>query len=132
MVGVTLVELLLIILGGAVGIVGLRYVIAYLNSRGEDRLEKAARTTGMWLAMIATGVAGAVAIGLVQLGDIVGMLTQFVGGHPFIVSNLAGIGIGAGALTGLFDLSADQYVGVAMAIVGAVFLISEVTDANAR
>jgi hypothetical protein len=115
-----------------VGIVGLRYVIAYLNSRGEDRLEKAARTTGMWLAMIATGVAGAVAIGLVQLGDIVGMLTQFVGGHPFIVSNLAGIGIGAGALTGLFDLSADQYVGVAMAIVGAVFLISEVTDANAR
>lgn len=125
--------LALLVLGTVVVVLGVRYLIAYLNTPdgADDRFQRALNRTGRWLGMIAGGVVVAVATGLVQFGEIVTLLTDLIGGSPFLVSNLAGIGLGAATLSGLLDLSPDQYVGIALAIVGAVFVISEVTESGA-
>jgi hypothetical protein len=116
------------ILVAAVAIVAGRYVVAYLNTSemADDRFQMATNRTARWLGMLFGGVVTTVVIAIVQGADILGMAANFIGGHPFIVSNLAGISLGAGALSGVFQLTVDQYVGIAMMLVGATFLIQEV------
>jgi uncharacterized membrane protein YedE/YeeE len=122
------VTLVAVILSAAVLIVAGRYVVAYLNTSemADDRFQMATNRTARWLGMLFGGVVVAIGTGLVQGADILGMAANFVGGHPFIVSNLAGISLGAGALSGVFQLTVDQYVGIAMMIVAGVFLLQGV------
>lgn len=112
--------------GALLAVLVARFAIAYLNTSGSDRLEKSLNRTTRWLGIVVGGLVAAAGFGLVQFGDIVGQVFAFVGGHPFVVSNLAGIGLGAGVLSGVVSLSVDQYVGIALAIAGAVFILSEV------
>lgn len=120
--------LFIMVFGGALLVVAGRYIAAYLNAPGsaEDRFEWATNRTAGWLSMIVGGVVAAAGIGIVQGVDIVAQISMFIAGHPFAFSNLAAIGLGAGALSGLLELTVDQYVGVAMAIVGGTFLLQEV------
>lgn len=120
--------LIAVILITAVAIVLGRYLVAYLNApeMAEDRFQWATNRTARWLGMLFGGLVVAVGTALVQGADILGMVSQFIGGHPFIVSNLAGISLGAGALSGVFELTVDQYVGIAMMIVAGVFLLQGV------
>jgi hypothetical protein len=122
------VTLLIVVFGGAVLLLAGRYAAAYLNAPAstDDRFEWATNRTARWLGMIFGGVIATAGIAVVQGVDIIAMGTQFVGGHPFIVSNLAGIGLGAGVLSGNIQLTVDQYVGLAMMLVAGVFLLSEV------
>lgn len=126
--------LALLVLGTLIGVLVLRMVIAYLNTpdMADDRFQRALNRTARWVGMIVGGITVAIATGLVQFGEIVTLLTDLIGGSPFLVSNLAGIGLGAATLSGLLDLSTDQYVGIALAIVGGVFVLSEVVDDAAR
>lgn len=121
-------NLLIIVFGGAVLLLAGRYIAAYLNAPDstDDRFEWATNRTARWLGMIFGGLVVAGGTAIVQGVDIIAMFTQFVGGHPFIVSNLAGIGLGAGVLSGNIQLTVDQYVGIAMMLVAGVFLLSEV------
>jgi len=117
------------VIGGAIA---LRFGVAYARARDRRRespLRYAVTQTGEWTIGIAVGIGGAVAMGLVQFGDIIGTLFGFIGGHPYFASNLGVIGLGAGALSGLVSLSTDQFVGIALMLVGAVFLATEVDDA---
>jgi len=123
---------ILVAMGVIVGSVLLRFLVAYARARDRNRndaLRRAATQTGQWTIGVAVGIGSAVALGLVQFGDIVGTLFGFIGGHPFFASNLGVIGLGAGALSGLVSLSTDQYIGVALMIVGATFLFTQVDDA---
>lgn len=122
------VALLIVVIGVPLLVVAGRYIAAYLNApeSTDDRFEWATNRTARWLGMIVGGVIASAGIAIVQGVDIIAMLTQFIGGHPFIVSNLGAIGLGAGALSGLFDLAVDQYVGIALMVVAGTFLISEV------
>ncbi|WP_276260584.1 hypothetical protein [Haloglomus litoreum] len=122
------VTLLIVIFGGAILVLAARYIAAYLNApeSTDDRFEWATNRTARWLGMIAGGVITAGGIAIIQGVDIVAMLTQFIGSHPFIVSNLAGIGLGAGVLSGTIRLTVDQYVGIALMAVAGTFLLSEV------
>lgn len=122
--------LVLLIVGVPMLLIGLRYIIAYLNTpeSADNRAQLALQMTSATVVTVVGGIAAAIGIGLVQFGDIAAMVTMFIGNHPFIVSNLAGIGLGAGALSGLLELSADQYIGIALMIVAGVFIASEVTD----
>jgi hypothetical protein len=126
------VALLVVVIGVPLLVVAGRYIAAYLNAPDstDDRFEWATNRTARWLGMIVGGVIASAGIAIVQGVDIIAMLTQFVGGHPFIVSNLGAIGLGAGALSGLFDLAVDQYVGIALVVVAGTFLISEVTGVD--
>jgi hypothetical protein len=121
-------ELFIIVFGGAILLVAGRYIAAYLNApeSTDDRIQWASNRTARWLGMMVGGVITAAGIAIVNGVDIVAMGTQFVAGHPFVVSNLAGIGLGAGALSGVLQLTTDQYIGLAMMLVAAVFIASEV------
>jgi len=113
------------ILVAAVAIVAGRYLVAYLNApqREDEPFRWAADRTARWLGMLFGGLVVAISTGLVEGADILAMVANFIGGHPFVVSNLAGISLGAGALSGVFELTTDQYVGLSMMIVAGVFLI---------
>jgi hypothetical protein len=112
--------------GALLAVLATRFAIAYLNTSGSDRFQKALNRTARWLGIVVGGLTVAASVGLVQFGDIIGQIFAFIGGHPFVVSNLAGISIGAGVMSGVLDLTVDQYVGIALAIAGAVFVLSEV------
>ncbi|WP_226010521.1 hypothetical protein [Halomicrobium salinisoli] len=113
-------------------IVGLRFLIALARvSDTESPLRRAVSRTGQWAMALAAGVGSAAGLGLVQFGDLVGGFVQFVVGHPYFVSNIGVIGLGAGGLSGAFQLSTSQFVGIAMAIVGAVFIAMEVSEDDA-
>jgi hypothetical protein len=120
--------LIAVILSAAVVIVLGRYLVAYLNTpeSADDRFQMATNRTARWLGMLFGGLVVAIGTGLVEGADILAMGADFIGGHPFIVSNLAGISLGAGALSGVFELTVDQYVGIAMMIVAGVFLLQGV------
>ncbi|GGN92261.1 hypothetical protein [Haloarcula pellucida] len=113
--------------GAFVAILGVvilaRFGIAYARS---DDLSVSWDRTTRWTMMLATGVAGAVTVGLIQFGDLVGMAVEFVVSHPYFVTNIGITSLGAGALSGLFTLSTGQFVGIAMMLVGLVFLVVEV------
>lgn len=131
--GMDLGSLALLAVGALVGVFVVRYAIAYLNTpdMAEDRFQRALNKTARWGGVVFGGIVMAVATGLVTFGEVLDLITQLIGGAPFLVSNLAGIGLGAATLSGLLQLSPDQYIGIALAIVGGVFLISEVVENGA-
>ncbi|QIO23091.1 hypothetical protein [Haloarcula sp. JP-L23] len=116
-------------IGAFVAILGtvflLRFAVAY--ARSEDLSVSWDRTT-QWVTAIAMAVGGAVMMGLVQFGDLVGMAIEFIVSHPYFVSNFAVGGLGAGAISGVFTLTVSQYVGIALAIIGLVFIVVEVDE----
>lgn len=116
---------LLLALGLAVVLVGLRFLIAL--ARGEEARE-ALDITGRWAFGLLGGAFAIGAMGLVEFGDIVGMLTMFISTHPFAVSNGVVTALGAFVAGGWLELSAEQFVGVAIALVGVVMLVYEVGD----
>lgn len=120
-------EFALLALGAGVGVVVLRFLIAAVNTEGD--LQDSVGKTAMFVGLVVGSVLAALATGLASFGDIIGQIVAFVGGHPFVASNLAGIGLGGAALSGLVTLSADQYVGIALLLVGAVFVVQEVSEA---
>jgi hypothetical protein len=124
-----LAGLLIMVFGGALLVIAARYIAAYLNapeSADDDRFKWATNRTSRWLGMIVGGVLAAAGVGIVEGVDIVAQISMFVGAHPFAVSNLGAIGLGAGALSGALSLTTDQYVGIAMVLVFGSYLASEV------
>ena len=115
--------------GAFVAILGavvlLRFGVAY--ARSEDLSVSWDRTT-KWVTGVAMAIAGAVSLGLVQFGDLIGMGFEFIVGHPYFVSNFGVAGLGAGALSGVISLTTSQYVGIALALIGVVFLVVEVDE----
>ncbi|WP_276258124.1 hypothetical protein [Haloglomus litoreum] len=122
------VTLFIIVFGGSFLLLAGRYIAAYLNApeSSDDRFEWATNRTARWLGMIFGGLLATAAVAITQGVDIVAMGTQFIGMHPFVVSNLAGIGLGAGVLSGNIQLTTDQYVGLALMAVFGTYLLSEV------
>jgi len=104
-------------------LVSVRFLVAV--ARGEEP-EKAFEITSRWSAGLVGAAGAAGALGLVQLADIVGMITMFVGSHPLAVSNGLVAGLGAFVAGGFLELSAGQFIGLSIAIVGAVMLFYEV------
>jgi hypothetical protein len=120
--------ILIIALGGVAGALIVRYLVAYVNARGDNQARKAAGTTADWLGMVAGGIVAAGAAGIGTFGDIAGQIFALIGGNPFAISNLGAIGLGAANLGGLLSLSVEQYVGVALLLAGLVFVFSEVEN----
>jgi len=113
-----------------VGVVAARFLIALANASGDERtLSTAFRKTGQWTLIVATGLGSAAALGLIQFGDLIGGAFGFFVSHPYFASNFGIAGIGAGALAGLVDISAQQFAGIALMIIGIVFVSVEVDDA---
>lgn len=102
-----------------------RFLIAYARS---DDLSVSWDRTTEWVTAIAMGIGGAVTMGLVQFGDLIGMAVEFIVSHPYFVSNFGITGLGAGALSGLFTLTTSQFVGIAVMVIGVVFLVVEVDE----
>lgn len=115
--------------GAFVAILGavvlLRFGVAY--ARSEDLSVSWDRTT-KWLTGVAMAIGAAVSLGLVQFGDLIGMAVEFIVSHPYFVSNFGVAGLGAGALSGVFSLTTSQFVGIALALIGLVFLVVEVDE----
>lgn len=121
--------------GVAFGIVIGAFLVGMLWKFGSELLEgdepsEAASDAADWGSMILLAVGGVLATVIVQSADALGMLTQFLGAHPFAVSNLGAIGLGALSIGGMLSLSKAQYVGIAMSITGAALLASEMGDSD--
>ncbi|WP_135304117.1 hypothetical protein [Haloarcula amylovorans] len=116
-------------IGAFVAILGafvlVRFGIAY--ARSEDLSVSWDRTT-KWVTSVAMAIGAATSFGLIQFGDLIGMAIEFVVSHPYFVTNFGIAGIGAGALSGVFNISTSQYVGIVVAIVGLVFIFVEVDE----
>ncbi|MFC6757885.1 MULTISPECIES: hypothetical protein [Haloarcula] len=97
-----------------------RFFVAY--RRTGDDIGRAAARTGRWTFAIVLGAFTAGATGLLQLADITSMVFEFVVAHPFTVSNLGTIGLGWLGISGGIVITGDQYIGIALAIVGIVFI----------
>ncbi|WP_415381467.1 hypothetical protein [Halosimplex sp. TS25] len=124
-VGAVLMGILLVVL-----VITGRFLMAYARVRDRrDAFSRAFVITGRWTLTIIFGGMGAVAVGLVQFGDIIGTAFGFIVGHPYFVTNFGIMGIGAGGLSGLFTITGQQFIGIGMLIVGLVFLSVEVEDA---
>jgi hypothetical protein len=124
---VNLVELGLIGVGVVAAVLFGRFLVAAVNTEGD--LSESLGRTGMWAGMVLGGLVAASATGIANFGDIFAGFIGFVGSHPFVVSNLGGIGLGALSLSGTVSLSTSQYVGLALLLVGAVFVVTEVDSA---
>lgn len=115
--------------GVFIGIFGavllLRFGVAY--ARSEDLRVSFDRTT-QWTMAVAMAVGSAVSFGLIQFGDLVTGAVEFIVTHPYFVSNFGITGLGAGALSGVFSLSTDQFIGIAIALIGLVFIVVEVDE----
>lgn len=118
---------LLVFIVGLIAILGIRLLIAYINAPKDipaiDAREVAFDRTAKWAMAVVSGFATAVAVGLVQFGDAVGMVSMFIGSHPLSFSNVAVAGIGAGIITGLVELSLVEYLGLVVVIVGATLVL---------
>jgi len=115
---------LLLALVVSVLILAARFFVAYRSS-GDD-IGRAAARTGRWTFAIVGGAFGAGATGLIQPAAILDLLFQFVAGHPFTVANIGTIGLGWLGITGNIVITGDQYIGIALAIVGLVFIVQGV------
>lgn len=114
--------LLAMVVGGL--ILGARFYIAY--RRADDNIGEAAARTGRWTFAIVGGAFAAGATGLVQLGDILSQVFGFIVAHPFFVSNFGTIGLGALGISGSIIITSDQYIGLAIVVVGIVFVLQGV------
>ena len=124
--GFSLVEGFLLALGTAVFLVGGRFLIALARRDGDA--SEALQRTGRWSMAVIFGAGAAGSVGLIQLGDILGSATGFIATHPFAVSNGLITGLGAGVSAGLLSPSPEQFVGLAMVLVGLVLVTYEVAD----
>lgn len=115
----------LLALGAFVVLVIGRFIVALAN--GED-LEDAAGLTGRWTGALLGGIAAAGALGLVEFADIVGMLTMLIGQHPMAVANIGIAGIGAAVISGIVEMSVEQYLGVAIGLLGITMILREVEN----
>lgn len=120
-----LVDGLLMALAASLALVTVRFLVAL--SRDEEPRE-ALEITGRWSAGLVGAAGAAGAMGLVQFADIVAAGSQFVATHPFAVSNGVVTALGAFVAGGWLSLSSTQFVGVAVALVGAVMLMYEVGE----
>jgi hypothetical protein len=123
--GFSLLEGLLMAVAAVALLVGGRFLVAIAN---DEEPREAISITSRWtLGLIgAAGAAGG--MGLVQFADIVGMVTMFIGSHPFAVSNGLVAAVGAATIGGFLSLSPEGYLGVSVALIGAVMLLYEVVD----
>ena len=119
----SLVNGLLVALAAVLALVVGRFLVALAR---DEEPRDALEITGRWSAGIAGAAGAAGAMGLVQFADIVAAATGFIGTHPFAVSNGAVTALGAFVAGGWLDLSSGEFVGVAIALVGAVMLLYEV------
>lgn len=103
----------------------LRFAVAYARS---ESLSVSWNRTTKWITGIALAFGAAVSTGLVQFGDLITGLVQYVVSHPFLVSNAGLTGLGVGALNGVVNVSTSQYIGIAVMLVGAVFLLVEADE----
>jgi len=107
----------------------LRFIVALVRSDGDSPVRSAFMKTGKWSLGIAGAIGSATALGVVEFWEVVASAVGFVAAHPFIASNVGSIGLGAGALSGVVSLSPAQFVGIALGIVGLVFVVVEVDNA---
>lgn len=121
----SLVNGALVALAAVLALVGGRFLIAL--ARDEEPRE-AIEITGRWSAGLVGAAGAAGAMGLVQFADIVAAGSQFVATHPFAVSNGVVTALGAFVAGGWLELSSGEFVGVAIALVGAVMLLYEVAE----
>lgn len=111
--------------------IGLRFAIAFARADDDNAIQTAFERTGRWAYGIAGAAAGVVGMGFVEFGDLVAEVVGFVGGHPYFASNFAITGLGAGVVSGMVSLSTDQFIGIALMIVGVVFVVVEVDRSGA-
>jgi len=115
--------------GALVAILSVRWIIALVQSEdSESPLRMATEKTGRWSMAIVGAIAGLTGTGLVQFNEVVVGAISFVTTHPYFVSNFGLGALGAGALSGVLDVSTGQYIGIALAVIGLVFLVVEVND----
>lgn len=99
-----------------------------LNLAKGNNVRDSVTETGRWTSMILGSLFAVGGMGLVEFADILGMVTNFVGSHPFAVSNGLTAALGALGLAGFVEVSASQYLGAGLVIVGGVMLVYEVSD----
>jgi drug/metabolite transporter (DMT)-like permease len=113
-----------VLLVGAVALAWVgRAAVAAVNDR-----EEPIATANMWVGALAGGVASVVGMALASGADVLVMLAELVAGNPVAVSNFGVAALGAAAIEGLLSMSGQQYLGIAMAIVGAVLVVREGYD----
>lgn len=121
-----------LVFGGGMAIILLvRYIAAYLSADvepGESQARVALDTTTRWAAGVLAAFASAVGVGIVEFTDVVGMVTMFLGQHPFAASNIGIAGLGAAVISGLVSLSPGQYLGLSFVVIGAVMVAMEADD----
>lgn len=115
---------------GFAGILGFVLLVRFLIglARTDGNAALAWDRTNRWAAGVAAGIGSAGAVGLIEFGDTIGMLVGYIASHPFIVSNVGIAGLGAGALSGAITISMEQYLGLALMIVGVVFMLVEAEE----
>ena len=118
-----------LVTGGAiaVGLVVLVWLLRFglAVSRGRDF----GRAANMATVTIGSGVAatlGLVASGAIGFAEVLDVVTATIGGNPFVVSNLAGLGLGWLGLSEIIDLSPTAYVAGVGTFVVATLILSEV------
>lgn len=117
-------------LGALLAILSVRWVLAFVQSADEESpLRMATEKTGRWSIAVIGAVAGLAGTGLVEFNALIMGAVEFVVTHPYFVSNLGVGALGAGAVSGVLNVSTSQYVGIAIALVGVVFLVVEVDNA---
>ena len=116
----------LLALVGVLVLVGGRFAVAYAR---DDDLRDAAMMTRESVVAVVAGTFAVGAMGLVQLADFLGFVGSWLAGHPFAASNGILGGIGAlGAFVG-FEISASQWLGLALIVPGLILVAKEVDDA---
>ena len=103
-----------------------RYAVAYRNNRGDAG--EALTDTGRWIFAVVGGAFVAGFTGLAQAGDIIAQITAFIASHPFSVSNLGVTAVGWLGYSGAISLGPREFVGIAIAIIGFVFIVQGVQD----
>jgi len=120
-----LIDAAVMALVALVVLTGGRFLVALAS--GEDPRDSF-EITGRWTFGLLGAATAVGAMGLVQLADIVGMLTMFVGSHPLAFSNGLVAGLGAFVAGGWLDIGPAQFIGVSLMLVGVVMLLLEVDD----
>jgi hypothetical protein len=115
----------LLALVAAVLVVGGRFLVAY---RREEDLGEAADITAEAVIAVVAGAFGVGAMGLVELSQLLGGLTSWIGMHPFGVSN--GILAGLGAVTAWagITVSPQQWLGVGLLVPAVVLLLYDLEE----
>lgn len=127
------VRILIWVVGGFLVLFVARFLVALsMEIRSDDEesmvenLIDAGDATGRWMVLLILGITGVFVSGLASFGEVLDMISQLVAQHPFAVSNVSIAALGGILASGLASLSTSQYVGMVVAIIGAVMLVTEV------